>query len=43
MAFLRARPEPVEGYLRALEETLQQVQGERGKKFNQGKLRINLI
>jgi len=25
----RARPEPVEGYLRALEEILQQVQDER--------------
>ena len=29
-----ARPEPVEGYLRALEDTLQQVQGERGIHFS---------
>jgi|SRR4030095_256559 len=29
--FQGARPEPVEGYLRALEDTLQQVQGERGR------------
>ena len=32
--FLSARPELVEGYLRALKETLQQVQGERGIKNN---------
>ena len=27
--FFRARPEPVEGFLRALEDILQQVQDER--------------
>ena len=32
--FPPARPEPVEGYPRALGETLQQVQGERNKKFS---------
>jgi hypothetical protein len=32
----RARPELVEGYLRALEDILQQVQDERGTRFKLG-------
>ena len=34
LIFPCARPEPVEGYLGALEDILQQVQDERIKKFN---------
>ncbi len=39
-SFFSARPEPVEGYLRALEEILQQVQDERRKIFFQDRLMV---